>query len=234
MVSQQNVNKRQRASAFTPYKSLARVAQGIYDLAEVLANAGRSERALAWQAVSSFAARALVLVGQSESLVPVLNLAPVAGKPVFVTHPPFAAAEATRKNELLSHAERIHVGMLSAHDANVDEMEATIRSGIIGEVTGLTVMGSESDDWDEMEALNIARRAHGANTHDTWKGGNDSNNKGCCIRKVPTLNGQVGQMMVHVYIRPCQYQTINYMGTLDKTYLGNTGMQIRWMRGNSV
>ncbi len=96
MVSQQNVNKRQRASAFTPYTSLARVAQGIYDLAEVLANAGRSERALAWQAVSSFAARALVLVGQSESLVPVLNLAPVAGKPVFVTHPPFAAAEATR------------------------------------------------------------------------------------------------------------------------------------------
>src|SRR6266567_6097890 len=25
-----------------------------------------------------------------------------------------------------------------------------------------------------------------------------------------------------IYIRPCQYQTINYMGTFDKTYLGNT------------
>ncbi len=150
------------------------------------------------QAVSSLAARALVLVGQSESLVPVLNLAPVGGKPVFVTHPPFAAAEATRKNELLRHADRIHVGMVSAHDANVDEMEAAIRGGIIGEVTGLTIMGSESDAWDEMEALNIARRAHGGNVHDTWKGGNDSNNNGCCVRKVPTLNGQVGQVMVHV------------------------------------
>src|SRR6266700_1292916 len=37
-----------------------------------------------------------------------------------------------------------------------------------------------------------------------------------------------------IYIRLCQYQPINYMGTFDKTYLGNTGMQIRWMRGNSV
>ncbi len=48
--------------------------------------------------------------------------------------------------------------MLSAHDASVSEMETTIRSGAIGDVTGVNALGDEAEPWKQLELLNIALR----------------------------------------------------------------------------
>jgi len=100
--------------------------------------------------------RGIVISAEAHDLTSALATVSVTGKAVFFDHPPLAA-ETSNSNPRPRQSSH-YVGMLSAHDASVSEMETTIRSGAIGDVTGVNALGDEAEPWKQLELLNIALR----------------------------------------------------------------------------
>jgi hypothetical protein len=111
-------------------------------------------------AIESPLVRAIILNGSSQRLSSILKSGVEEGKHVFVVHPELIINEARETQSPSSTSTGlVHVAMLSSHDANVVEMMTTIRSGAIGRVLRTSVMGSSSQQWMWLEAMNIIRCA---------------------------------------------------------------------------
>jgi hypothetical protein len=147
-------------------------------------------------AIESPLVEAIILNGSSQRLSSILKSGVEEGKHVFVVHPELIIDEAKETQSPSSTGTGlVHVAMLSSHDANVAEMMAMIRSGAIGRVLRTSVMGSRSQQWMWLEAMNIIRCA----TRSAVSNGDFSSPDLVPIRTVGSENIHLRRLVVMVH-----------------------------------